>query len=67
MVKKKWPSRLLHFVGSHWILTSQRRMLPPFFRVNYPGSSARIFTNQNQRKGRGDRPFTRPTKLETFK
>jgi len=49
-----------------WILTFQRRMLPPFFRINYPGSGARIFTNQNQRKGRGDKPFTKPTKLETF-
>lgn len=50
-----------------WILPFQRSMLPPFIRVNYTGSGARIFTNQNQRKGRGDRPFTKPTKLGTFK
>jgi hypothetical protein len=49
-----------------WILTFQKRMLPPFFRINYPRSGARIFTNQNQRKGRGDKPFIKPTKLETF-
>jgi hypothetical protein len=34
-----------------WIPTFQRRMLPPFFRINYPSLGARIFTNQNQRKG----------------